>query len=320
MNLSVNCGVGAIFKCVVRKADTHEIVKETPEFHNLVLDSGLARMSVGAWIDRCVVGSGNSEPTATQVSLDNMVASTTTVATGVSDTAGIQVTTAPFYWFGCRTWRFATGTATGNLSEIGLGWDGSSLWNRALIRDNLGNPTTITVLADEYLDVFCEVRVYPSDSSGSFNVVDKLSNIISTHNYLAKSVMGVTGSVGAGWKASIVKPQTTAINYGLLIRSDDIVNDNTTTPSATGSLKTATPTSAYNGANLNCSTTITSSEGNGSHRSFYLGIDGLMCLATTNATMGRCGFKWQIDPPITKTNAMILTYSFSVSWGRYEPA
>lgn len=82
MNLSTKMMVGAVLKLVVRKADTDEIVGETPEFHNLVLMTGLTRMGVGAWIDRCCVGTGNSTPVASQVALDSFLASTTTGATG----------------------------------------------------------------------------------------------------------------------------------------------------------------------------------------------------------------------------------------------
>lgn len=53
MNFNAEVGIGAVLKLVVRKAETDEIVRETPEFHNLVLNTGLARMGVGTWIDRC---------------------------------------------------------------------------------------------------------------------------------------------------------------------------------------------------------------------------------------------------------------------------
>lgn len=322
MNLSVNCGVGAIFKCVVRKADTHEIVKQTPEFHNLVLDAGLSRMSVGDWIDRCVVGSGNSEPIRGQVSLDNFVSSTTSTAVDVADAGVIQVATTPHHWCGHRTWRFATGTATGNLSEIGLGWGDSNLWNRALIRDNSGNPTTITVLPDEYLDVFCEVRVYPGEGSGSFNVVDKIGNIVSSHTYLAKPRFGTGFYRGAGWYARQVKfARNTNINDGITfaVGAEPIPSEATAqiiASYATGSLAHITLNSG-----LIASKTITSSEANGEvHKSFSTLFTGLMCGGSFNELgVGSCGYNWQIDPPITKTNAMILTYSFSVNWSNYAP-
>ena len=78
MNLEMNNEVGARFKLVARKASTEEITRETDWFQNIVLDTGLARMSVGVYIDRCCVGTGNSTPVATQTQLDTFKASTTT--------------------------------------------------------------------------------------------------------------------------------------------------------------------------------------------------------------------------------------------------
>lgn len=115
----------------------------------------------GCWIDRCCVGTGNSNSVVTQTSLDTFKASTTTTQGAIE--AGIQVTTLPYYMWLRSTYRFGEGVAAGNISEIGLGWANANLWNRALVKDSNGNPTTITVLADEYLDVITEIRVYPQE-------------------------------------------------------------------------------------------------------------------------------------------------------------
>ena len=92
---------------------------------------------------------------------------------------------SPYYRWAKVTWRFGQGVAAGNISEVGLGWGNSNLWNRALIKDANGNPTTITVLSDEYLDVVSEIRDYPTlSSSGSFNLLDKTGAIINTYTVL----------------------------------------------------------------------------------------------------------------------------------------
>lgn len=66
MNVQINNSVGARFKLVARKASTEEITRETEWFKNIVLDAGLNQMSVGTWIDRVRVGSGNSTPVASR--------------------------------------------------------------------------------------------------------------------------------------------------------------------------------------------------------------------------------------------------------------
>ena len=322
MNLNSKVGIGAVFKLVVRKADTDEVVRETPEFQNIVLTTGLARMAVGTWIDRCCVGTGNSTPVASQVALDSFLASSTTAATGAADVGGIQITTAPFYWFGRRTWRFAVGTATGNISEIGLGWGNTSLWNRALVKDVSGNPTTITVLSDEYLDVIAEVRVYPQESTGTFNIVDKTGTIISTHNFVARPRFS-TGSYAAGWMGGKVQyavngNQASQATFGIGINSIP------TTP--TGKVTTGFTANALthlaleNG--LKASKVISSSEANlaSGHKSFTSNLYGLMCGGAFNYLGSESiGFNWEVSPAIPKDAETILTYSFTLTWGNYAP-
>ncbi|WP_411686909.1 hypothetical protein [Acinetobacter indicus] len=312
MNFNTKCGVGAVLKLIVRKADTNEIVRETPEFHNLVLTTGLARMAVGNWVDRCVVGTGNSTPVASQVALDNFLASTTTTAAGVSDTGGIQVTTAPYYWFGRRTWRFGVGTAVGNISEVGLGWGNTTLWNRALIRDELGNPTTITVLSDEYLDVISEVRVFPSESESTINLKDKLGNVISTHSV---KVMPYFKNIDGNVKWSADKIGFGASSDFIRISSGAMPISPTELPtSSNGGVGVS---QSYNETTLTGRSVVTSSQYNFNHRTFFTCVKGVM---TQNPQWVErvCGFKWEITPPIPKDNETILTYEFTLSWSGYE--
>lgn len=310
MNLSTKMMVGAVLKLVVRKADTDEIVGETPEFHNLVLTTGLARMAVGTWIDRCCLGTGNSNPVASQVALDSLLASTTATASGEADTGGIQVTTAPYYWFGRRTWRFAVGVATGNISEVGLGWGNTTLWNRALVKDIEGNPTTITVLADEYLDVISEVRVYPSSSTSSINLVDKVGNVISTHE-----VKIMPYFLNATWDAS-AKVTLGGINEGFRASSNDM-------PLTSGGLPAASVggggiSQTVVGASIQGKFAVTSSQLNFQQRTLFTNIAGFMTVRPFTVDSAS-GFKWQFDPAIPKDAETILTYSLTLTWGNYAP-
>lgn len=309
MNFNTECGVGAVLKLIVRKADTDEIVRETPEFHNLVLTTGLARMAVDTWINRCCVGTGNSTPVASQVALDNFLASTKTTALGTTDTGGIQVTEAPFYWFGRSTWRFNVGVATGNISEVGLGWGDSNLWNRALVKDIEGNPTTITVLADEYLDVISEVRIYPKESTGVFNLVDKFGDIISTHSFTAKPRFS---SGDAGWVVKTVGLYRNRFFYSSSAQLPNSPTEGISEATASQSAKTTALT-----AGMRCDCTLSSSEGNNvkAQTTFAIGLENLMC-GNNNP---QCGYNWIIDPPIPKDAETILTYSFTLTWGNYEP-
>lgn len=302
MKLSFHQEIGARFKLVVRKADGR-VARETGWFNNLVLDTGLARMSVGTWIDRCCVGTGNSTPVATQVQLDSFVASTTTQQ---ATSTAVQITTAPFYYSATITWRFAQGVAAGNISEVGLGWGNSDLWNRALIKDANGDPTTITVLSDEYLDVVSEVRVYPVQSpSGSFSLLDKTGAVISTHTFMGLpyiyNPMASFGQVNIGMR------------NGYLIWDGAIGASVTDMPSGgrynheSVAISYPTTTSCRAIYTIGLSNAITS------HKSFLMAIGGLLGLSDLNNS----GYQLQISPPITKTSSQIMTYTFELSWGRY---
>ena len=159
MSAALHVGLSGRFQLVKRRASDDSIV-ETREFQNLITDAGLNRWGSGAVMDRCLVGSGNTTPAATDGQLASRVATSTTV----QNPAVTFAYSAAERWQEYSTgYRFAAGTATGTLAEVGMGWADTGLWSRALIRDTQGNPTSLTLLADEYLDVFYTVRLqYPS--------------------------------------------------------------------------------------------------------------------------------------------------------------
>lgn len=307
MQLNAHSQVGARFKLIVRKAHDDSIARETDWFCNLVLDTGLARMSAGTWISQCCVGTGNSTPVVTQTALDSFLASTSTQQ---SSSAGVQTSTTPYYRWAKVTWRFGQGVAAGNISEVGLGWGNSNLWNRALIKDANGDPTTITVLSDEYLDVVSEVRDYPAQSiSGSFNLLDKTGAVISTHTVTGKPVL--TGANAAFLQ--IIGNEGN--NYGAFnVYSGEMGSTVTALPSGSltndqlSGMTVTYPTST----SIRIVGTLDLSKANGTHQSFDLMARGLL---TDNYTTKR--YQFQISPTITKTSSQIMTYTLEMSWGRY---
>lgn len=165
MSATLHVGLSGRFQLIKRRASDDSIV-ETREFKNLITDAGLNRWGSGAVVDRCIVGSGNTTPAATDGQLASRVATSTTV----QNPAVTFAYSAAERWQEYSTgYRFAAGTATGTLAEVGMGWADTGLWSRALIRDTQGNPTSLTLLADEYLDVFYTVRLqFPAaDATGT---------------------------------------------------------------------------------------------------------------------------------------------------------
>ncbi|HOW46178.1 MAG TPA: hypothetical protein P5305_08830 [Rubrivivax sp.] len=157
------------------------------EFDNLITDIGLERWGTGAIIGWCRAGSGSTEPSVGDTSLAIPVAATNNT---VFNAYGAQASAPYFGWY-TTTYRFATGAAAGNISEVGIGWEstGSTLWSRALVLDGEGEPTTVTVLSDEVLDVTYTLRLYPPLTDTTFALT--MSGVEYTVTARAAYVTGV---------------------------------------------------------------------------------------------------------------------------------
>lgn len=297
--------IGATFKMRTFKADG-TTTKETEEFHNLVLDTGLQRMGLGAWGTRCLVGTGNSSPVVSQTQLDNTLVGTNTVQATI---LSVNTTTKPYYYSIQKTYRFGEGVAAGNLTEVGLGWPLSGqnpCWNRALIKDANGNPTTLTVLPDEFLDVTVDIRIYPAEKiNGSFSFKNKLGEVISTHTYNGYVYMANSwDGTGLFWNfqyislyanASFVENPTSNIN-GTSLGSNSVSN---------------TTNDIIAPTTLRSTMKFLLNQGNGACNGLVPAING------PHASGTRPIYKILIDPPVTKTVEMETKWTIDLTWGRY---
>lgn len=281
--------VESVFK--IRVLDKHGNIKqETPEFKNIVLNQGLERLGIGAVETHCRVGSGSSTPTADQVQLDEQVASTSTITE-----RGNGVNVARGYNYISRKYRFDTGVAAGNLTEVGVGWGstGSTLYNRAMIRDTANNPTTVTVLSDEVLDIFVELRSYVPLTTT--RVTANISNVdyeiyfkpLVTSKIYAFERAYVCDSAG-GYSGAIQEGN----NYPTGSYSDNFsINNASYVP---GSLEKGF--SIYWGLNSGNSAPLQT-----------------VVMETPFST-----YQAQFSPKIPKTAETVLKLSFKIGWGRYE--
>lgn len=186
LNINTHARFKGIYRLTVNKADSGLVVSDTGPFDNLITYQGLDHIgnppvfntSYGApYINtHCGVGTGTTAPALTDVALESPLAMFPSNA-GSNVEGGITsyVAGSPAYYRCIWSYTFPAGTATGNLSEVGVGGTLSGdttprLFSRALIVDGGGVPTTITVLADEALTVTYELRLYidSTDSSYSF--------------------------------------------------------------------------------------------------------------------------------------------------------
>ena len=311
---NVDVGVQALFKLVARTNDGSER-DLTDWFPNLVLDSGLNRMSQGAWFTQVAVGTGNSEPLVTNVGLDKFLASTSTITEAGPSR---QTSTLPYYYSLVTVFRFGQGVAAGNLSEIAMTWGGNNCWNRALIKDINGNPATITVLPNEFLDVYTELRIYPkmTDTLSTVNLLDSKGATISTHNVTIRANMSVdmtnnivsyrTGNAAVKVGDSIASRSSAVSVYGSNAQLNTITTNISGT--STGTYSPVASDDSYptlRSCALKTPLSITQ----------LVGVHKVIGIRT------RLGdWKVEYNPPISKDNTQSLEHNFMLTWGRYEPA
>jgi len=270
-------------------------------FPNLITDAGLNWLGSGSMWSHAMVGAGSTVPAVGDNQLALHVASTSTQQ---SSTTTFSTTPGNIYAARTRTYRFGVGAAAGNLTEVGMSWSSSpsgTLFCRSLIKDGNGDPTTITVLAGEALDVTYQLRVYPPQTDVTFNVtiagVTHACTLraaqISTANAWADRVgERVEYSGIEGWHHGSDGPLGPITGYG----SGTIVGLGSASqfPYANNSYtRGARQTCGLNTGNL----------ANGI-RSVYF------------AAGGAGAYQCQFDPPIQKTATKVLTLDWSVSWAR----
>lgn len=150
------------FKLRAMKGDI--IMRETPWCPNIIVNGAfdfwlqnLTTTGIGGF----VAGAGTATPQPTDTALqsflgggssvqESWVTRNTTVSPR-SITVGVRI-------------RANEGAVVGNVAEIALtrGSPSSSspIINRARVVDEMGNPTTVTVLSDEFLEVIYEITLY----------------------------------------------------------------------------------------------------------------------------------------------------------------
>tara|TARA_Y100000780_G_C13653830_1_gene405743 strand:+ start:592 stop:1524 length:933 start_codon:yes stop_codon:yes gene_type:complete len=161
INANLTAQVGCQYILQTRKGGV--VTKETPPCFNVITDYGMNAFASGTGaLQYCHVGSGNATPAFTDIALQSRIAS-------VRDTGRMEpsIDTVGRWLLLEKTFTFPAGTATGNISEVGVGRsETTNLASRALVVDGSGDPTTITVLADE--DLVVTYRIWVKQPTGDF--------------------------------------------------------------------------------------------------------------------------------------------------------
>lgn len=314
MKFSTGQSIGGRYKCVVRNRRL-ESSYESGWSNNIVTDLGVRMMLGGAssggansFDVRACCGSGNSTPLATNTQLDSFVAGASTRA--VSNSMVRNSTVSPYYVKHTWTWRFTPGEAVGNISELGIAnssvtpVSSTQLFSRALVRDAAGNPTTITVQSDEYLDVTYELFIYPSASSeGTFSQM--IDGVPQAFNYtIIPCSMASTANTGWG--------QSTVNSCPLVVGNAQAGTQFTALYAVGGGL------GGVGGDPTGTRYIVpTAASATGNYAGKYRDVTFTAGLSDANATMdcyklhlGAFVYQMQITPSITKTSTK--TYTFTI--------
>ncbi len=330
--LDASFGLSGHFSLSVYKLKDNSLVRKI-EFDNLILNSGLNRLALDnstAVIPTAMIGTGTTTPAVTDTGLASFSAATSTYQTYSRPK---NTTTVPHYFAHKLTYRFNAGQLNGNYSEVGVGWSTSSggLFSRALIVDGTGNPTTITVLSDEFLDVTYELRfIIPDTVTTSSVSITGLPSVTSCQIQPYNAVVTVsTGNLtgdknypgyAIGWQttawtgvthfnAILTSYPSTGI-VGYFLNRDTLFNYLTdyggNTSGWNSSSSTSKSTYITDTYYRDYTVTFGLNNGNGSFRTMMLLFE-MFC------------FQILFDAPIVKNNTQTLVINFRLSWGRYTP-
>lgn len=315
-------GIAGEVRCIVKREDGS--VKEDTGFQkNLILNQGLDFFGGGkgdSVFQVCAIGSGNSSPVATQTQLGSFLALTSGAQS--SNKYDYAPDSSNTYKIN-RVFKYVfTGLNNANVTEVGLASRGTTssdyyLCTRALLKDTIGEPTTITVLAGETLDVYYKLWLVINtlDSSYTVNMLDAKGgvvpyNVISRPAYVGKS----------DWYECVGKVLTKNNYTGVSVAEDLPITAGIGSPNinstavAAASLRTYAPGSYKNILDL----VIPVGQGNTGIRSIELSRAGA---GDNNNGLGIFKIRFGSvanDSPIPKTNLQTLSIPIEFSWGRYE--
>lgn len=288
-DLDINIGVRGRYKLAVMKDG--ELQRETGWFSNLITNQGLNFITtLPNYAQFCQVGSGSTTPAFTDVALAARIA-----GQAQSASPSISVDTTNRYLTHRYSYTFASGSAAGNISELGVGTasSGTVLFSRALVLDSFGNPTTITVLSDEDLVVVYEILF--KQPTGDFSAT------ASGRTFTIRLAYANGVSAGrAGLQQFII-----STNTNILIAWTGAIGSITGSPTGTEGYAIATAMDAYTPGSYTRTGRIT--------------------FPTTSANFAILSFSWvfgpynwqaQMDTAIAKNNTQTFRLGVRLTWSR----
>lgn len=288
-----------------------EVVRELPEFRNLIVNAGLDNLMGGAddiqsMASRVKVGTGTGTPAASDTTLPGFLLGQT-----VTGTAGaFQATTAPYYYETTLTYLFPLGAINATLTCLGVhnSATGSSIFAWSQIKDSGNNPTTLTVLSTEQLSVTYKFRVYAPvfTTTGSITVAGDGAHDFTmfAHNFSTGAFGNAAGSVQINPDFMEAQGWTTMVDPVDIKGSPSYTGLSTVSMAATkGTYTAGTFTRTLTGF-MGTTTNVTGSN-----------IKGIVL--RSNSTPIGPSYTMKLTTPIPKTNTKTLSLTFQYTIARY---
>ncbi len=299
--------------------EQQEVVKELSWFDNLITNQGLDQIggyqlaynAGGPYLNiTCAVGTSNATPSITDTQMGAFLAASPGRGSAITSTTRTYVAGPPSYWSCIWVYTFVAGSATGTISEIGVGnWISNTdtqpwLFSHALITSG-GIPTTITVLSNESLIVTYELDYYINTTTNSYSF--SMSTVTYSGSYL-RSRVSTTPTLNI---ACIFGAFGNNIPYLYVYN---------------GSIGTITgfPSGSQSGGPNSCTSAYAASYSNGNYYNSFITSftisqgnvsGGITSFEVLTASMG--SWQFSVTPNIPKTSSYQMSITYAVSWARY---
>ena len=306
-------GLHGEVKVIVKRADG-TVRLDTGFFPNVITNLGLDALGNNHNLfNYCAVGGGNSTPLNTNTKLDNFLA----VGSQISSESKYDydpVRDTEFYKCSRTVGYRFEGLDNKNISEVGLVGDYRpelhSAFTRTLIKNSAGEPTVITVLSGEILEL--QYRLWQVfDVKDKDQVVTAMIDGVEVPFNVKIRLAGVGGNLG-GW------------SYAAVVGAHLNFWGNNYHRFGTGELGEIT---GHNSELTSyCSLRWEAYQPSTYKRKFYVNASITEAVHPIRSFLFFTGLgAYQVrfgtvdgDLPIDKTNQDILQLGFEMSWGRYE--
>jgi len=308
IHINTKVALSGEYRLVVKR-NGEEI--DTGWFKNLILNQGLDQLGTDNEVlaGYARVGTGTTAPAFTDTTLEAQVAAS---ESGPDDTTIVNSGAPNYTTLTTYEYTFTQGAVVGNISEVGVGWatTGATLFSRALIVDNVGTPTTITLTSIDQLIIYYRLNAsQPTTDTTTSVTISSVSYpyTIRTGNAASFANIGATFQYGYGF---------TKLN-GVTLYGDDaalgaITGTLSGTPiasSGSGGFTFTYP--AYTPGSYYRDSTFSVAVGTGNAVG---GIGGIQL--TWGAYNSSLQNQIVLPTPIPKTNTQVLTITQRFTWAR----